>query len=223
MIGGSRPRGVLFTPLELGGLRLRNRVVASPHGTAHVRDGVPTEDDLAYWEARAAGGVGLIIVGGTTVHASGVLRDRRRAEPWRADALPALARRAEAVHRHGAAIFVQLGHLGREGVGRVRARSGRPIAAALAARRVHAHPLTAPEIEELIDAFATAAAKLKDAGHDGVELHAGHGYLIAQFLSAATNRRGTTAATWRGECASSNTSSRPCANAAARCSRSACA
>jgi 2,4-dienoyl-CoA reductase (NADPH2) len=180
----------LFSEFALGSLRLRNRIVSLAHGTALVERGVPTEDDLAYWEARAAGGAGLVIVGGTGVHPSGLLRDRRRTEAWNPAALEQMARRAEAVHRHGAAIFCQLGHLGRESVGGASVHA--PVApSAIRSPRDFAapHPLSAGEIEELIEAFAVAAGNVRRAGYDGVELHAGHGYLIAQFLAAAVNRR----------------------------------
>jgi 2,4-dienoyl-CoA reductase (NADPH2) len=180
----------LFSELTLGGVRLKNRIVSLAHGTALVELGVPTEDDLAYWEARAAGGAGLLIIGGTGVHPSGLLRDRRRTEAWNPAALEQMARRAEAVHSHGAAIFCQLGHLGRESVGGASVHA--PVApSALKSPRDFAapHPLTVEEIDELVEAFVTAAENSRQAGYDGVELHAGHGYLIAQFLSSAVNRR----------------------------------
>jgi 2,4-dienoyl-CoA reductase (NADPH2) len=180
----------LFSELALGSLRLRNRIVSLAHGTALVERGVPTEDDLAYWEARGAGGAGLVIVGGTGVHPSGLLRDRRRSEAWNPAALEQMARRAEAVHGHGAAIFCQLGHLGRESVGGASVHT--PVApSAIRSPRDFAapHPLTTGEIDELVEAFVVAAGNVRRAGYDGVELHAGHGYLIAQFLAAAANRR----------------------------------
>jgi 2,4-dienoyl-CoA reductase-like NADH-dependent reductase (Old Yellow Enzyme family)/thioredoxin reductase len=180
----------LFSEFALGRLRLKNRIVSLAHGTALVERGVPTEDDLAYWEARAAGGAGLVIIGGTGVHPSGLLRDRRRTEAWNPAALAQMARRAEAVHRHGAAIFCQLGHLGRESVGGAAVHA--PVApSAVRSPRDFAspHPLTVAEIDELVEAFVAAAENSRQAGYDGVELHAGHGYLIAQFLSAAVNRR----------------------------------
>jgi len=180
----------LFSEFALGGVRLRNRIVSLAHGTALVERGVPTEDDLAYWEARGAGGAGLVIVGGTGVHRSGLLRDRRRSEAWNPAALEQMARRADAVHRHGAAIFCQLGHLGRESVGGASVHA--PVApSAIRSPRDFAapHPLSRDEIDELVEAFVSAAENVRRAGYDGVELHAGHGYLIAQFLSAAVNRR----------------------------------
>src|SRR4051794_11229990 len=108
---------LLFSELAFGGVRLKNRIVSTAHATALVDRGVPTEDDLAYWEARAAGGAGLLIIGGTLAHESGLLRDRRRTEAFNPAAFEAMARRAEAAHRHGAAILCQLNHLGREGLG----------------------------------------------------------------------------------------------------------
>jgi 2,4-dienoyl-CoA reductase (NADPH2) len=180
----------LFSSLRLGPLRLKNRIVAVPHGTAMMDRGVPTDDDIAFWEARAAGGVAAMITGATTTHRSGVLRDRRRAEPWNPEALAQMARRAQRVHRHGAAIFCQLNHLGREGVGG--ASEYAPVApSAIRSPRDAStpHPLTAAEIEELIEAFVSGAVNVRGAGYDGIELHAAHGYLIAQFLSPASNRR----------------------------------
>ena len=181
----------LFSPLRLGPLRLKNRIVAVPHGTAMTERGVPTDDDISFWEARAAGGVAAMITGATTTHPSGVLRDRRRAEPWNPDSLAQMARRADRVHRHGAAILCQLNHLGREGVGG--ASEYAPVApSAIRSPRDAStpHPLTAAEIEELIEAFVSGAVNVREAGYDGIELHAAHGYLIAQFLSPASNRRG---------------------------------
>ncbi len=180
----------LFSPARLGPLRLKNRIVAVPHGTAMTNRGVPTDDDIAFWEARAAGGVAAMITGATTTHRSGVLRDRRRAEPWNPDALAQMARRAERVHRHGAAILCQLNHLGREGVGGASEYAPVGPSAIRSPRDASTpHPLTAAEIEELIEAFIAGAVDVRGAGYDGIELHAAHGYLIAQFLSPASNRR----------------------------------
>jgi 2,4-dienoyl-CoA reductase (NADPH2) len=180
----------LFSEFVLGRLRLKNRIVSLAHGTALVERGVPTEDDLAYWEARAAGGAGLVIIGGTGVHPSGLLRDRRRTEAWNPAALEQMARRADAVHRLGAAIFCQLGHLGRESAGGASAHAPVGPSAIRSPRDFAApHPLTVGEIDELVEAFVAAAENARQAGYDGVELHGGHGYLIAQFLSTAVNRR----------------------------------
>jgi 2,4-dienoyl-CoA reductase (NADPH2) len=181
---------LLFSELAFGGVRLKNRIVATAHATALVDRGVPTDDDLAYWEERAAGGAGLLIIGGTLAHESGLLRDRRRTEAYNPAAFEAMARRAEAAHRHGAAILCQLNHLGREGLG---GASVHPPVAPSAVRSPRdsapPHPLTLAEIDELVEAFAGAAENCRRAGYDGVELHAGHGYLLAQFLSASVNRR----------------------------------
>lgn len=181
---------LLFTEFQLGPLRLKNRVVGLPHASAHVRDGVPTEDDLAYWEARAAGGAALFINGGTKWHPSSVMRGRILTEAWSPDALAALARRTAAVHARGASIVCQLVHLGREGIG---SDSEYASVAPSALRSVRTpsvpHALSRAEIDELIESFATCAEGLRGAGYDGVEVHAAHGYLVAQFLSAAANRR----------------------------------
>jgi 2,4-dienoyl-CoA reductase (NADPH2) len=101
-----------------------------------------------------------------------------------------MGRRADAVHRLGAAIFCQLGHLGRESVGGASAHAPVGPSAIRSPRDFAApHPLAVGEIDELVEAFVAAAENTRRAGYDGVELHGGHGYLIAQFLSAAVNRR----------------------------------
>jgi len=180
----------LFTPFTVGALELKNRIVGVPHGTAMTRAGVPTDDDIAYWETRAKGGAAALINGATTTHVSGVLRDRLRAEPWNRDSLRGMAERANRVHRHGTALFCQLNHLGREGVGGTSEYAPVAPSAIRSPRDASTpHPLTVEEIEELIEAFVSGAVNVRDAGYDGIELHGAHGYLIAQFLSPASNRR----------------------------------
>ncbi|MGE7120924.1 FAD-dependent oxidoreductase [Peribacillus sp. NPDC046944] len=180
----------LFSPFTLGRITLRNRIVGTAHGTAMITDGVPMEEDIKYWEERARGGAGLLITGGTIVHPSSRLRRRMLNEAYLEETVPMFRRRAEAIHANGAKVIGQLVHLGREMIG---GESDYPLRApsAIQSPRALYRPieLTHIEINEIIDAFVLSALNLKKAGYDGVEIHAAHGYLVAQFLSSGTNKR----------------------------------
>jgi len=108
---------VLFTPTELGPKTARNRLAMLPMGTRFPVDGLLTDRDNAWHEARAAGGVGLIITGGTVVSSGSAVRERINVEGWRRDNLERMRDKAEAVHAHGALLVAQLLHLGRETAG----------------------------------------------------------------------------------------------------------
>ena len=177
----------LFAPARIGTLGLRNRLVLTGHGTGMGRDGGPDERMIAYYTARAAGGVGLIMLGSQQVHPTspgitGLLTCYDDA------AIPRLARLAAAVHAHGARIFGYLSHMGS-------ATTARPVAL-WSASAVHeqkygevAHAMDAAEIAEIVAAFAASARRNLAAGMDGIEVHCGHGLLLQQFLSPLTNRR----------------------------------
>lgn len=190
--GPSGPRFPhLFSPLRVGSLTLSNRIVSSGHDTVMAHDGHVTDRLIAYHEARARGGVGLIVVQATAVHPSAdytahalVIYD---------DAMiPGFRRLAEAVHAHGTPIVGQLFHGGREVMD---TRDG-TLAVALAPsvvpnERFHTMPraMDAVDIEEIVAAYGTAAARLAAAGLDGAEIVASHGYLPAQFLNPRVNLR----------------------------------
>jgi 2,4-dienoyl-CoA reductase (NADPH2) len=179
----------LFEPLTMGAVTVPNRIVMLPAGPSRAFDGSVPDDDIDYFEARARGGAGLIVVGGTTVHETSQLRSRPLREAYRREHVRGFAKLARTVHRHGTRIVGQLVHLGRESIG----ESDQPMWAPSALRSPRTtqtpHAMTAAEIEELVEGFAASAVNLRDAGFDGVELHAAHGYLIAQFFSPAANRR----------------------------------
>jgi 2,4-dienoyl-CoA reductase (NADPH2) len=182
---------LLFSEFALGPLKLRNRIVGLPHATARVTKGVPSDDDIAYWEARAAGGAGMLTIGGSIVHPTTAPPNRWLSEIWNPAAFAQMERRAAAIHEHGAAVVTQLVHLGREALGQGDFMWGLLAPSALRSPRTAftPHPMTKAEIEELIAAFVGCSVNLRNTGHDGVELHAAHGYLVAQFLSADANRR----------------------------------
>ena len=179
----------LFSPYRKGRLDLSGRLVMLPHGTAMVQGGIPTDDDVAYYAARAKG-LGLVITGATAATPDAAYRARILTEGWNPDARAVMQRRCDVVHAAGARIVGQLCHLGRESTGmesEYAPKGPSPI-------RSPRDPWPPQEMDEaqilaFIDGFADAALNLQASGYDGVELHAAHGYLFAQFMSAATNRR----------------------------------
>lgn len=182
----------MFSEGTIGKLKIKNRLVMSPMGIGLAElDGRPSEDMLAYYEARAMGGAGLIIPEITRindVHGVGMLRQLsvtkdRHIEP--------LSKLAEVVHKHGAKIFIQLHHPGRETVSEL--IGGAPVVAPSAIMckftRQETRALSNEEVKELVGQFISGAVRVQKSGCDGVELHAAHGYLINQFLSPYTNKR----------------------------------
>jgi 2,4-dienoyl-CoA reductase-like NADH-dependent reductase (Old Yellow Enzyme family)/thioredoxin reductase len=181
----------LFSPLDIGPVRIANRIVSSGHDTVMAEDGMPGERLIAYHEARAAGGTGLIVVQVAGVHPSA----KYTTHVLMADddaCIPHFARLAETVHRHGTRIFQQLFHDGRE---LMESEDGTlPVALAPSAvpnERFHVMPraMSVAEIHEMVRCYGDAARRMREAGFDGVELVASHGYLPAQFLSPRTNLR----------------------------------
>ncbi|MDH6436932.1 2,4-dienoyl-CoA reductase-like NADH-dependent reductase (Old Yellow Enzyme family)/thioredoxin reductase [Streptomyces sp. SAI-144] len=180
----------LATPFTLGDLTLRNRLVATAHAIAAVADGAPTDTDHAYWRRLARGGAGMVITGGTAVAPESTLPQRYLTEAWRPEIKDAVRRRAGAITEGGAVAIAQLVHLGRETLGAGTYYAPVSAAAVRSPREATApHPLSAEEVRRVVDAFRVSAANSVQAGFHGVELHAGHGYLLAQFLSRVNNTR----------------------------------
>jgi 2,4-dienoyl-CoA reductase (NADPH2) len=180
----------LFAPGEIGGLAIRNRIVQPPMGTGLVENGRVSGRDVVFQEERARAGVGLIITGAAVVHQTSRFPVRIIVEAWDEDGVDALRARVEAVQRHGARIFGQLVHLGRESPGGM--TDTVPMApSAVASPRDPSppHEMSVAEVQMIVESFGKSAANFQAAGYDGIEISAGHGYLVAQFLSQASNRR----------------------------------
>ncbi|QTJ68523.1 FAD-dependent oxidoreductase [Rhodococcus sp. ZPP] len=180
----------LFSPFEVGGISLKNRLVALPAGTSMAERGVPTHGDTEHFERLAAGGVGLIIGGATVVHRTTTLRSRKLVEAYGDEFVPATSAKVAVIHRHGARFVGQLCHLGREFIG---GESDAPPSAPSPIKTVRdaypPHELSVAEIEDIIEGWRVSTQNLVKAGADGVEVHAAHGYLPAQFMSPLTNQR----------------------------------
>ncbi|TAM75684.1 oxidoreductase [bacterium] len=178
----------LFDDVAVGALHLKNRLVHVATVGNYGREGLPTEELIAYYARRAKGGVGLIITEGVSVHPSSQPNPSvvRAYDPA---AWPGLARLASAVHAHGVPIFLQLWHVGRQQLwGPVGSPWG-VSAAPDALSGVVPHIMSIAQIVELENAFIDSAVVAKEAGFDGVEIHGAHGYLVTQFLSPWSNTR----------------------------------
>jgi 2,4-dienoyl-CoA reductase-like NADH-dependent reductase (Old Yellow Enzyme family) len=175
-------------PLTIGGLTIRNRVVRAGCFEGMSPGGEVTPRLIEHHRRVAAGGVGM-----TTLSYCSVSQDGRAFghELWmRAEILPQLRRLTEAVHAEGSAASIQLGHCGFFASPRVIGR--RPLGASskLCLFRLSVcGAMTREDIEAKISDFGSAALLAREAGFDAVEIHAGHGYLLSQFLSPWTNHR----------------------------------
>ena len=180
----------VLQPGRIGTCEIKNRFVMPAMGSGHTKaGGVVDEETLAYYRERALGGFGLIVVEFSGVDTEG-LCSVPQLRSYSDEFIPGLRTLSETIHEAGAKTFLQLHHGGRVGDTSV---TGRPLVSSsripspLASEPVRS--LTTDEAYALIGRFGDAALRAKKAGFDGVELHGGHGYLIAQFMSAFLNRR----------------------------------
>jgi 2,4-dienoyl-CoA reductase-like NADH-dependent reductase (Old Yellow Enzyme family) len=183
----------LFSPLEVGPLTFPNRLIFGPHVTNHWPDFRADEDTVAYYEERAKGGVGTIIIGSGIVDEDADYFPFNQAGLWSDDVVPGLARIAQAVQSHGTRLLIQIVHPGLH-QNPDRDRLHRPAVSASQVPDV-GRPFYIPkelsehEIKTIQGRFAAAAVRAKAAGLDGVELHFAHGYLVNQFLTPLKNKR----------------------------------
>src|SRR5438874_12889513 len=182
----------LFTPIEVGGLTLKNRIYSSGHAEAMAEGGRPGERLRRYHEAKARGGCALTIFGGSSsVHPSSPAAAWKQIANHDDSIIPAYRAIADAVHAHGCHVFTQLTHLGR------RAQADGEEANVLLApsqipERVHRdvpHELEGEQIAELVHAFGEAARRCREGGLDGIELSMAHNQLTAQLCSPLFNQR----------------------------------
>ncbi len=180
----------LFQPGKIGTMEIKNRIVMPPMATGYAsEDGSVTDRLIAYYEERAKGGPGLIIVEISCIDAPVGRGLARQIGIDKDDFIPGLARLAAAIKRHGARAAIQLHHAGRQTSSRI--TGFKPVAPSPIPGRDGELPdeLTIDGIKRLVNRFAEAAWRAKEAGFDGVEIHGAHGYLVSQFLSPLSNRR----------------------------------
>ncbi len=180
----------LFQEGTIGGAPIRNRFVVPAMVLNYcTEDGYPTERYFAYHEEKSRGGWGLIITQDYAIeprgkgysHIPGLWEDAQ-VEPH--------AELPKRVHKFGASIFAQIYHAGRQTNDAIMGMQPvAPSAIPCPTKKQMPHVLSVAEVEELVRKFGDCARRCKEAGFDGVEVHGAHGYLIAQFMSAYSNKR----------------------------------
>ncbi len=212
MSHGSHPH--LLSPIRVGTLKLRNRIVLPAMDQNNCDDGLVTDETIAHYEERARGGAGLLILETSAVAYPHGATSRHQPALSHDGVIDGLARLACAIHVHGARMVVQVNHHGR--ISGVDTAEGRPslvpslpvpevdvseimvdttmdelmgMATLTGGRMPTYEEASAEALDQVIERFADASARVQAAGMDGVEVHAGHGYLLATFLSPAWNRR----------------------------------
>lgn len=183
---------LLFEPIDIGTLELPNRVYHAPVTLNHVdrTTGFPTDALAHYYAERARSGLGLIIQGAMDVSPRSEFWPVPHARMYDPAIVPVLRRIVDGVHAHGTRIFVELFHIGQ--AANVRHSDEPPVAPSAVPSLIAGRTPKIMEQEDIdlaIDGFVRSTVNAREAGYDGVELHATHGYLLGQFLSPFFNRR----------------------------------
>lgn len=180
----------MFSPVQIGNVTIPNRFAVPPMGNNFAdTDGNLSDRSLAYYEARARGGFGLITIESTVVwrEAKG---GPRKPCLFSDETIPSFRRVADACHRYGAKVSIQLQHAGPEGNS---ALTGYPLKAAsavpAACGREVPEAVSREELYQIIESYGDAARRAQQAGIDMAEVHCAHGYLVSTFLSERTNHR----------------------------------
>ncbi|WP_328663529.1 NADH:flavin oxidoreductase [Streptomyces sp. NBC_00328] len=182
----------IFTPVTLGGVRIKNRFAMAPMTRNFSPDGIPGPDVAEYYARRARHGVGLVITEGTVIDHPGSTHSPCVPHFYGDKALAGWAEVVGRVHAEDGKIFAQLWHVGLDPLAGEALGPGTSLigpSGLVAPGQQITEPMTQRQIDDVVAAFATAAAEAERLGFDGVELHGGHGYLIDQFFWEATNQR----------------------------------
>jgi len=178
----------LFSPGKIGSLTLRNRTIRSAAFEGMCPGNRPSDDLLEYHRSVSAGGIGMTTIAYAAVHQSGLSFPHQL---WlKPDVIPDLRKLTDSIHKEGAAASIQIGHCGL--MAKRSIAGGRPLAPT---GGLNLYGPTFPrsikekEIEMIIESFGEAVNIAYESGFDAVEVHAGHGYLISQFLSPFINKR----------------------------------
>lgn len=180
----------MFNPIKIGPMEVKNRFVVPPMGNNFANtDGTLSDQSVAYYSERAKGGFGLITIEATVVH-KGAKGGPRKPCLYDDSSIESFKRVADACHKEGAKVSVQLQNAGPEGNAK---NAGAPIVAASAIASEYGRDIprevSTEEVYELIKGYGEAAKRAMQAGLDAVEIHMAHGYLVSTFISARTNKR----------------------------------
>ena len=179
----------MWTPLQIGPVTVRNRLIFSAHLTNYARNGKPTEQHAAYYAARAEGGVGLIITEEHSTHPTDWPYEKL-IHGFHRDVIPGYHRITAAVHRHRTPIFAQINHNGGQASSMYsRMAVWAPSAVADPLFREVPKAVTHEEIRDIIAGYVTVAENCAEGGFDGIELQCSHSSIVRGFLSPATNKR----------------------------------
>jgi mycofactocin system FadH/OYE family oxidoreductase 2 len=179
----------VFSPFRIGSVELRNRIFVPAHTTNYGEDHLPSERHVSYHAEKARGGVGLIIFEAIRVHPTSIGR-AQGVIGYDPRCVARFRRVVDAVHAHGTKLFGQIVHVGRHAEGyfaRTATWGASPIP--WSPTGPIPHEMNEDEIAEVIAAHVLTARHLREAGLDGLEVHFGHGHLLQQFLSPASNVR----------------------------------
>ena len=182
----------LLAALTIRNVTVKNRILSTAHDTILSEDGLPSDALVAYHQARAAGGAGLIITEVAAVHPSARYTSHIMMVTDD-DCIPGFRKIAEACHKHDCRVFGQLFHPGREIFPQTRDGAAMVAYSASAVPNERFHimprPLSRTLIDEIVAGYAAGAVRLQAAGYDGIEIVASHGYLVSQFLNPRINQR----------------------------------
>ncbi len=183
------PEQLIWSPLQLGPVTVRNRIVFSAHLTNYAKDGLPTEQHAAYYAARAAGGAGLIITEEHSTHPTDWPYEKL-IHGFHPEVIPGYRRITDAVHRHRVPILAQINHNGGQAssmYSRLPVWAPSPVADPLF--REVPKAVSHAEIAEIVASYGLVAGHCAEGGFDGVELQCSHSSIVRGFLSPATNHR----------------------------------
>lgn len=181
-----------FSPLTINGMTIKNRIIMPPMGTNLASlNGEVTQEQIDYYELRARGGTGLITIENICIDfpfaSNGTTQLRIDNDQY----IPRLFKLTETLHKHGACVGIQLNHAGASAYA-YRLNGEMPLSSSSTPSKKNGNiprPMTHDEIYHAVDKFGDAAERVRRAGFDCVEIHAGHSYLISQFLSPLFNKR----------------------------------
>jgi mycofactocin system FadH/OYE family oxidoreductase 2 len=182
----------LFSPLTIGSVTVRNRIMQTAHVKLFAHDGVDSQRNVDYQAARAKGGAGLLITGNRVVHPTSTTGFPRVAWAYLPEALEADRRLTDAVHQHDSVIFAQLNHFGlnasSDSADDLRVLWG-PSAVKSPAYGETPKAMEHEDIQDVVEWWGRSAELTREGGFDGTEVHISHSYLLHQFLSPLYNKR----------------------------------